>query len=241
MPTLIGGLRVLPRKILVDTPGEGPGDSFRLALALDRHLALLMHLDGVDLGRPLVEGPQIAIDADLRDQAFLVDFEGADRWLGIFRHRIGRADHRYIGGRFLGRQHLRRIGQRDLEKRYRLITKVRRRFGDFCHHGIGSWRHNDVTDVGACQNDLLRGLRGGGACDDWLAEFHDGHRTGALDRGRASIFDGSADVLDGSRTEAREPGENTAREGRARESVDAALRPRRQSPWVHDPASQGSA
>ena len=43
------------------------------------------------------------------------------------------------------------------------------------------------------------------------------------------------------RTEACEPGENTARESHARESVDSALRLRRQSPWVHDPASQGSA
>ena len=43
-------------------------DSFRFP-ASDRYFALFMHLDGIDLGRPLIEGPQVPIDADLRDQA----------------------------------------------------------------------------------------------------------------------------------------------------------------------------
>ena len=70
-------LRILPREVLIDELGKGSGDSHRFALLLDRHFPPLMHLDGVLLGRPLVERPQELVDADFRYQALVANFDGA--------------------------------------------------------------------------------------------------------------------------------------------------------------------
>ena len=79
-------LRILPREILIDEPGEALGDSLSFALPLDCHLPLLLHLDGVLLERPLVERPQLSVDADVDVHAFVGNFDGA-RALGA--HALG--------------------------------------------------------------------------------------------------------------------------------------------------------
>src|SRR6266478_7692937 len=48
-------LRILPREILIDELGKAFGDSHHFALLLDCYLPPFMLLDGVLLGRPLVE------------------------------------------------------------------------------------------------------------------------------------------------------------------------------------------
>src|SRR6516164_948157 len=58
-------LRILPREILVDELSKAFRDSHRFALLLDRHFPQLLYLDGVLLGRPLVERPQVSVAADL--------------------------------------------------------------------------------------------------------------------------------------------------------------------------------
>jgi len=52
------------------------GDSLRFALLLDCHFPPLMHLDAVHLGRPLVERPQVSVDADFRYQTLVENFDG---------------------------------------------------------------------------------------------------------------------------------------------------------------------
>src|SRR3977135_4350513 len=76
-------LRILPREVLIDEPGKAFGDSHGFALLLDCHFPLLMHLDGVLLGRPLVERPQESVDADVRYQALLESFDGVHSLLGV--------------------------------------------------------------------------------------------------------------------------------------------------------------
>src|SRR6516164_10176756 len=71
-------LRILPGEILIDELGKTPGDSYRFAVLLDLHFPLLIHLDGVLLGCPLIERPQVLVDADVRFAALVVNFEGAD-------------------------------------------------------------------------------------------------------------------------------------------------------------------
>ena len=114
-------LRILPREILIDEFGEGLGDSDRFALLLDRHFPPLKHLDGVLLEGPPVELPQVSIDADIRDQALVDDFDRTDTLLRAARHRIRRARHRRLRQWLFARQHLRRIGRRGLDDRVRLI------------------------------------------------------------------------------------------------------------------------
>src|SRR5262245_14456170 len=55
--------RILPREILGDVLCQSLDDSPRLALDLDLRLDPLLHPDGVDLRRPLVQRPEVLVDA----------------------------------------------------------------------------------------------------------------------------------------------------------------------------------
>ena len=116
---VFGGLRVLPAKVLIDHLRHGPRDRHHLALALDRHLALGLLLDGVFLARALVERPQVAVGAGIDDVAFVEDFGGADDLLAGVG---GVAGARLSGllGRRCRRQRFRRIAQRGGDDRLRL-------------------------------------------------------------------------------------------------------------------------
>src|ERR1700730_18727572 len=83
-------LGILPREILIDELSKAFRDSHRFALLLDRHFPQLRHLDGVLLGRPLIERPQVSVDADLSHTAFVESFYRAHSILGVLRHRIRR-------------------------------------------------------------------------------------------------------------------------------------------------------
>ena len=68
-------------------------DGARLALALDLHFDPFLQLDGVDLLRPLVQRPEVLIDADVRLLARIESFEVYGRPAGVL-HRISRAYRR---------------------------------------------------------------------------------------------------------------------------------------------------
>src|SRR6516164_9102339 len=65
----------------------------RLALALDLNLDPLLHLDGVDLWRPLVQRPEVLVDADVRLGARIEHFGAYGRPGGVL-HRISRTHRR---------------------------------------------------------------------------------------------------------------------------------------------------
>ena len=182
-----------------------------------------MHLDGVHLGRPLVERPQVSVDADVRYEALVENFDGAHNLLGVVWHRIRRARCRHLHGRCFGRQHLRRIGQRGLDDRFRL--RGRHRLGGCSRHRFGDRRHVGVSDSGVAHCGCLRCVRELGVGGErWCAAVLDWRCAGVLDAGRT----------DGSR-----PGDDPACE-----NDRSAQRRRhcRKSPRVHDPvASKGSA
>src|SRR6516164_2537869 len=82
-PGFLRRVRILPGEILIDELGKTPGDSYRFAFLLDLHFPLLIHLDGVLLGRPLIERPQVLVDANVRFPALVGKFDGTDRTLGV--------------------------------------------------------------------------------------------------------------------------------------------------------------
>ena len=81
-------MRILPGEIIVNELGEASGDRHHFAPALDLHLALLGLLDGVFLGRPLIERIQILIDAGLDHQALADNLDAAWRRPGLLRLRV---------------------------------------------------------------------------------------------------------------------------------------------------------
>ena len=215
MPNFSAAFGSFQRELLVDTPGEGLGDGHHLALALDLHLPPLMHLDGVDLGRPFVERPQIAVDADLGDQAFLVDLEGADRPRRRCRveFRIRRVAGRDLDGRPSGGAS---ATNRSAKSRTAISAHNDRRPPSLrrpCPAGTSRraryrrhrWRRLPARSTAECSWTRCVPER-------WLVTFHDRLRAGVLHRspiGRSAR----------SRTEAREPAERTARKRHARERL----------------------
>src|SRR6516225_6367941 len=106
------GFRILPPEVLGNVLRQSFVDGPRLALVLDLHLDPLLHLDGVDLWRPLVQRPEILVDADVRLRARIESFGAYGRPGGVL-HRIGWT-HRCEkqGWRGWPRQR-RRVGQSD--------------------------------------------------------------------------------------------------------------------------------
>src|SRR5262245_50934989 len=95
------GYRILPREVLSDVFRQSFDDGPRLAFALDLHLDPLLHLDGVDLRRPLIQRPEVLVDADVRLGARIESFGACGRPGGTL-HRISwthRSElHRRCGG-----------------------------------------------------------------------------------------------------------------------------------------------
>src|SRR5271169_1246734 len=58
-------------------------DGLRFAVHLNCHFPSLDHLDGVLLERPLVNRPQVLVDADFAHQAFIESFGGAHCFLCV--------------------------------------------------------------------------------------------------------------------------------------------------------------
>ena len=83
---LVGGLRILPREVFIDVLVELPGHRDLLALAFDGHLPALLHRDGVELGRALVQRPQVTVDADVDHEALVERFDRAHILLRDVHH-----------------------------------------------------------------------------------------------------------------------------------------------------------
>src|SRR5260370_26261841 len=83
-------LRILPREILIDELGKAFGDRHRFALPLDSYFTPFMLLDGVLLGRPLVEREHVSVDADVGCRALVENIDAAHTILGVVGYRIWR-------------------------------------------------------------------------------------------------------------------------------------------------------
>src|SRR5262249_56889267 len=77
---------------------------------LDLHLDLLLHLDGVDLWRSLVQRPEVFVDADIRLRTRIESF-GAYGRPGDVLHRISRTRRRKQHGWRGWLRHRVRVGQ----------------------------------------------------------------------------------------------------------------------------------
>src|SRR4029450_9572510 len=95
------GYRILPREVLGDVLRQSFDDGPHLALALYLHLDPLLHLDSVDLRRPLIQRPEVWVDASVRLGARIESVGASGRPIGIL-HRISwthrRELHRWGGG-----------------------------------------------------------------------------------------------------------------------------------------------
>ena len=94
-----------------------PGRSRCRPQAHDGAVPPFNFLDGVLLGRPLMERPQISIDADVHDRALVDDFDGAHGFDGAYgladvaKFKIRRARGCDLRRRRFGWRHVRRIGR----------------------------------------------------------------------------------------------------------------------------------
>src|SRR5215469_5387214 len=104
------GFRILPPEVLRNVLRQSFDDGPRFALVLDLHLDLLLHLDGVDLWRPLVQRPEVLVDTDVRLWARIESFGAYGRPGGVLR-RIGRTHCSERRGWRGWLRHRRRVGQ----------------------------------------------------------------------------------------------------------------------------------
>src|SRR5262245_63466889 len=102
-PGFLRCCRILPREVLGDVLRQSFDNGPRLAvgLVLDLHLDPLLHLDGVDLRRPLIQQPEVLVDAGVRLGARIESFGAYGRPGGTL-YRISwthRSElHRRCGG-----------------------------------------------------------------------------------------------------------------------------------------------
>src|SRR5881227_2121874 len=82
--SFFGGMRILPRKVLVHELRNSLRDSAALAVLLDCRLDPFMHLDRIDLPRAFVHRPEILVDAVLSRETLVRSFERGHiyLWLG---------------------------------------------------------------------------------------------------------------------------------------------------------------
>src|SRR5882672_7860021 len=74
IPALSAAFGILPREILVYELGVRFGDDLGFAFQFNAHLYLFRHLDRVDFSRSLVQGPEVAVDANLSHHALVDGF-----------------------------------------------------------------------------------------------------------------------------------------------------------------------
>src|SRR5262249_38236416 len=81
--SFFGGVRILPREILIHELRNSLRDSAALAVLLDRRLDPFLHLDRIDLPRAFVHRPEILVDAVLSREALVRSFERAHTYLWL--------------------------------------------------------------------------------------------------------------------------------------------------------------
>src|SRR5215831_13396520 len=73
--SFFGGMRILPREVLIHELRNSLRDSAALAVLLDCRLDPFLHLDGIDLPRAFVHRPEILVDALFAQDALVRSFE----------------------------------------------------------------------------------------------------------------------------------------------------------------------
>src|SRR5512139_3115536 len=77
----LSGFGILPPEVFRNVLRQSLNNGPRLALTLDLHLDPLLQLDGVDLRRPLVQRPEVLVDAEVRLEARIIGFAGILHWI----------------------------------------------------------------------------------------------------------------------------------------------------------------
>src|SRR5262249_47323348 len=92
------GFRILPPEVLGNVLRQSFVDGPRLALVFDLHLDPLLHLNGVDLWRSLVQRPEVLVDAGVRLGARIESFGAYGRPGGVCTGSVGLAAANSTGG-----------------------------------------------------------------------------------------------------------------------------------------------
>ena len=104
--------RVLPCEILADELYNVLDDGLQLAFLNNRNFLLLYHLDGIDLGCPLIQRPQVLIYTGLGREAFIYSFDVVLFFLGVVMQLIKWRQRRDLHRRRFWRAQLGRVGHR---------------------------------------------------------------------------------------------------------------------------------
>src|SRR5262249_23143214 len=81
--SFFGGVRILPREVLIHELRNSLRDSAALAVLLDCRLDPFLHLDRIDFPRTFVHRPEILVDAVLSREALVRSFERAHTYLWL--------------------------------------------------------------------------------------------------------------------------------------------------------------
>src|SRR6516225_8104717 len=202
------GFRILPPEVLGNVLRQSFDDGPCLALLLDLHLDLLLHLDGVDLWRPLVQRPEVLVDAHVGLGARIEHFRAYGRPGGVL-HRISRTHRRERRGWRGWLRHRRRVRQGsagDYQASCLLgfvslwIRRARR--CDCYWYRRGRRHRRRVGQSGGAARDIGTGdtMLAQCCCSGYVDVF------GAGGRGCPNDLDRRSGALDAERTEASELG-----------------------------------